>query len=189
MTYTDEFVAYARYGELEEMKALMCASRHSNDEAKAIRDLCTGRAPPSNSTALHMASANNHTDVISFLLQHLAPKDVNIRNDDGSTALHWACVNGHKDAASLLLKAGADLAIKNAAGKSAVAMAEQQGHLEVSQLLLQSCELDSNSIQESNEKATVHDNDMADSAVNEQVLESFETISIGPEPWPSSREE
>ena len=126
--HSSEFVDCARYGELDDMKAMIAEYKEqqglSELSSATLRDLYSRKAPPSSSTALHMASANNHVAVISYLLEHLTPDSVNLQNDDGATSLHWACVNGHKDAVALLLKAGADPTIKNLTGRSSVTLAE-----------------------------------------------------------------
>ena len=53
-------------------------------------------------TALMMASANGHTEVVKLLLDNGA--DVNVKNtDDGVTALFMASANGHTEIVKLLL--------------------------------------------------------------------------------------
>ncbi|TPX36197.1 hypothetical protein SmJEL517_g01492 [Synchytrium microbalum] len=168
-----EFATCARYGDLEEMKENIRASFEETNAA-TLRSIFTYKVPPSNSTALHMASANNHIDIVKYLLEHLTNGDVNLQNDDGATALHWASLNGHKQVVSLLLKAGADATIKNNAGRSSLTMSEQQGHLEVSQLLLDSFEPDADSIQETDEDVSVDD---VESGVKDMKVSSDDTIA------------
>ncbi|KAK6121554.1 hypothetical protein DH2020_044702 [Rehmannia glutinosa] len=44
-------------------------------------------------TALHMASANGHLDIVDYLISNGV--DVNASNTEKNTPLHWACLNGH----------------------------------------------------------------------------------------------
>ena len=67
-------------------------------EVKA-RDLQDGR------TALIVASAAGHSDMVSLLLHRGA--DVNTRDKGGRTALTWASVNGHTRVVNMLKAYGA----------------------------------------------------------------------------------
>ena len=66
-------------------------------------------------TALHVASANGHFNIVNMLL-----KNKNIKTDEqnefGSTALHYACTNGHINVVEALLAAKANPDIKNTQG-------------------------------------------------------------------------
>ncbi|KAJ3097906.1 hypothetical protein HDU97_004484 [Phlyctochytrium planicorne] len=140
----ENFVDCARYGELDDMKAIIdayFASTNSNKEDKDIlRTLVTTRSAAGH-TALHVASANGELAVIDYLLQYYRPNDLHIgTTEDGSTALHWAALNGKLECVERFLKEGADATFKNDDGRSAVTVAEQQGHLEVVNLLLKSFE-------------------------------------------------
>ncbi|KAJ3124526.1 hypothetical protein HK098_001074 [Nowakowskiella sp. JEL0407] len=140
---SDEFVLCARYGELEEMKELINNYLQSIGETSpsnaTLRDLFTRKDSDLN-TALHMAAANGHVDILKYLIPYLTPGDIGIGNQEGSTALHWAAVNGQVKAVEMLLAAGADATQKNNSGRSAVTVGEQQGQLEAVQLLLKSFE-------------------------------------------------
>ncbi|KAI8808897.1 ankyrin repeat-containing domain protein [Cladochytrium replicatum] len=145
---TEEFVLCSRYGELDDMQALVAhylesqnIPTYSPSLPATLRDLFT-RKSPSGHTALHMASANGHLDIVKYLLQHMTLGDVNMGNNtDNSTALHWAAVNGHLEVVEVLLSAGADATQKNSLGRSAVTVAEQQEHREVANILLKSFEV------------------------------------------------
>ena len=86
-------------------------------------------------TALMMASANGHTEIVKLLLGKGA--EVNVKNtDDGVTALFMASANGHTEIVKLLLDKGADVNVKNIYGITALFMASAHGHTEVAKLLL-----------------------------------------------------
>lgn len=96
-----EIVEFARYGELQIMDELLRLDLlHKLKEAMDERG----------NTALHMASANGHREVVEFILMAVADDAafINKVNEKGNTALHWACLNGHSEVADLLLRHGAD---------------------------------------------------------------------------------
>ncbi|KAJ3052282.1 hypothetical protein HK097_006602 [Rhizophlyctis rosea] len=137
---TEEFIACARYGELPELQSLISTYLSTLPPTLAtspqtLTTLYTIRTP-SQSTALHYASANGHLPIITHILPHIPPSFINATNDDGSTPLHWAALNGQLEVVQELLKAGANATLKNSMGRSAVTLAEQQGHLETVQALL-----------------------------------------------------
>lgn len=59
------------------------------------------------STAVHLAAANGHADVVSFLLTRTRQELINAQNKGGNTALHWAALNGHLATVKVLLEFGA----------------------------------------------------------------------------------
>ncbi|KAK9815464.1 hypothetical protein WJX72_004084 [[Myrmecia] bisecta] len=83
----------ARYGDLEDVQQAL--------DSKLDPSACDedGR------TALHMASANGHTEVVRLLVD--AGADIGSQNKEGNTPLHWACLNGHEAVARFLLQHGA----------------------------------------------------------------------------------
>ena len=97
-------------------------------------------------TPLHMAAANDHTDVLEYMLKHLDESQckqlVNEQNDAGNTALHWAALTGSIEAAKLLVAAGADAKIKNQAGHDSIYQAEAAGHEGLVEYLLQTVAFD-----------------------------------------------
>lgn len=130
----EELLACARFGELDELKALIAG--HPSPPAALL-----GLASPElhgNSTALHMAAANGHADVVAFLLGHIDRDAVNRRNEGGNTALHWASLNGHISAVELLLKAGADPKALNNAGRDPLHEAESKGLEIIASMLVRS---------------------------------------------------
>ena len=58
-------------------------------------------------TALHLAAANGHVDVVKVLIQNGA--DVNAVDEYKFTALHLAARHGHVDIAKVLIENGADV--------------------------------------------------------------------------------
>lgn len=99
--------------------------------------------PTSKNTILHMASANGHTSILSYILSSFAAaaaasssptipaKMINAQNEAGNTPLHWAAVNGHLDAVKVLVDAGADTQVRNGAEHLAVHEADVNGKEEV----------------------------------------------------------
>ena len=87
-------------------------------------------------TALILASAHGHTDIVKLLLDKGALIDMT--GTDGWTALIAASQTGHVDVASLLLDKGAIyiVDIRNIHGQTALTSASHGGHIDVIQLLL-----------------------------------------------------
>merc|ERR1711904_245894 len=69
-----------------------------------------GRGNNGNS-ALHMASANGHAEIVKELLA--AGATVDAANDAGNSAMHWGALNGHTEVVSLLLDAKANPNARN----------------------------------------------------------------------------
>ncbi|KAF9977579.1 hypothetical protein BGZ73_005562 [Actinomortierella ambigua] len=116
--HLEELIECARYGELEEIQAVVQAD---GDKAKKL----LSRQGEYGKTPLHMAAANGHLDVVQYLLDIITPGAVNTQNEQGNTALHWAATNGHYKVVEVLVTKGkADYKIKNAAGHTAMYEAE-----------------------------------------------------------------
>merc|ERR1719491_2604164 len=95
-----EFVLSARYGDLEDVQAMLSSS------ACPIDAQSHGGA-----TALLMGSANGHLEVVRALLEAKASTEV--PNEAGNTPLHWAALNGHLEVCRALVEAHADLNVRN----------------------------------------------------------------------------
>jgi ankyrin repeat protein len=112
-----EVLECARYGELEDLSELLGLGADIN----YVNEQGT--------SALHMACANGHTDIVSLLLQ----RGARLRpNHAGNTPLHWACLNGHAGVVSVLLARAppgeVDVYAKNGQGRSAFTVAISAGH-------------------------------------------------------------
>jgi ankyrin repeat protein len=98
----DELMEAARYNDVDVVRAILCI--HSTVMVYRQR-------PPQDggNTALHMAAANGHVEIIELLLLAAARGPDNssentpslrwhlIPNAAGNTALHWAAANGQTD--------------------------------------------------------------------------------------------
>ncbi|ORY98146.1 ankyrin repeat-containing domain protein [Syncephalastrum racemosum] len=119
----DDLIFFSRSGDFEELK-----------QVNAQPELFITKNDVGN-TALHMASANNHVDIVEYIIQQLKqwkPEEmrslVNTTNEQGNTALHWAALNGHLAVVELLLK--------NKADKTPIYEAQQHGHEKVAEHFL-----------------------------------------------------
>ena len=65
-------------------------------------------------TALHLAAAHGHREIVNLLLKHKA--DLNAVNEHGNTPLHYACFCGYQNIAEDLINAGALVNITNKYG-------------------------------------------------------------------------
>ncbi|KAG0239634.1 hypothetical protein BGX31_002607 [Mortierella sp. GBA43] len=115
----EDLIASARYGELEEIQDLVKTSGLDK-----VRSLLSHRGEYGK-TPLHMAAANNHVDIVEYLITIIPSEAINIQNDEGNTALHWAATNGHEEIVKLLItKGNANYKLKNSAGHTALTEAE-----------------------------------------------------------------
>ncbi|GBB99504.1 hypothetical protein RclHR1_03540023 [Rhizophagus clarus] len=125
----EEVIACARYGELEELRTIINLYPATYLELKDDQG----------NTALHMASANGHLEIVRFIIQTLGSslkKIVNTQNDSGNTPLHWSALNGHEKVVELLIKNGSDAKTKNRAGRTPMFEAQQNNHEKVVEFLL-----------------------------------------------------
>jgi len=113
-----ELLEAARYDEIDLVRAIL----------RVHPRLATYQNPDSGNTALHMASANGHANVVKLLLSLAPPFSdsapsstctvettsssstqqslIMIPNKSGNTPLHWAAANGREEIVALLLSAG-----------------------------------------------------------------------------------
>lgn len=114
-----DLMAAAAEGELGRVRDLVAAFRDPEDLA----------AVP----ALAVAAANEHWEVVSFLVS--AGLDIDTRNHNGETILMQAAVKGTLPIVEQLVQAGADPTLENDEGKTAAALAEEAGHQDVAEFL------------------------------------------------------
>lgn len=75
-------------------------------------------------TALHMASANGHLDILLFILsQPVSSQLVNTPNLQGNTPLHWAVLNRRYEVISALVNFGAICSCENVFNETPVDVA------------------------------------------------------------------
>lgn len=77
-------------------------------------------------TALMLASYNNHTNIVKFLIQNGA--DTELKDCCGTTALIGAAYYGNYDIVNTLLEFGADINCKDNDGETALFHAVREGH-------------------------------------------------------------
>ena len=110
-----EFLDCARYGELDQTRALLEVWVPKHDGFVDCTD-------ESGSTALHKASANGHVKVVRLLLLNQARHIPNFSG--GNTPLHWSAANGHESVVEAILQhyksSDIDVLAKNKAGRSAL---------------------------------------------------------------------
>ncbi|KAK9939491.1 hypothetical protein M0R45_016186 [Rubus argutus] len=101
----EDLLEAARFDDIQEIMSL--ASTVSLDSKDS-----QGR------TALHMASANGHLDIVEYLV--CRGVDLNAPNEEMNTPLHWACLNGHVEVVKKLIFAGANVSVLNSYEKSPI---------------------------------------------------------------------
>ena len=109
-------------------------------------DLNYQDATASMNTALHMAAANGHSEVVKLLLKHAERVKLDLQNETGNTPLHYAALNGKKEAVEMLVEAKASAKINNNFGRSALEDALQAGHGDIAEVLAPISDLDEEKI-------------------------------------------
>ena len=111
-----------RFNDLETVKALQCQGITFQ-----MKDGCRN-------TPLHLASRENHREMVSHILQHdVGPNET---NGEGKTPLHLASGAGHLAAADLLLQRRADTSIKDLQGNTPLHLACMNGRWRIAELLI-----------------------------------------------------
>ncbi len=126
ITDYEEFILCARFGELEEIEKIL----------KAFPTFNLMQTDNNGNTALHMAAANGHNDVLALLLSKGPSDYANVSNNEGNRPLHWACLNGHLETVKILLEHGADIQAKNINEKTCLYEANTSGKEEISRFLI-----------------------------------------------------
>ncbi|KAK3996632.1 ankyrin repeat-containing domain protein [Cladorrhinum sp. PSN332] len=115
----DDLIYFSRAGDKEELASILgvIGERTASSPAEI---LAAAIDKGNKSTCLHMAAANGHTDLVSFLLEQFSsrPKEekqafLDAPNEFGNTGLHWAAMSGHLPIVKLLVEAGASVALPN----------------------------------------------------------------------------
>ena len=86
-------------------------------------------------TPLHLATKNNHADIVLKLIQ--AGANINAVDQHGSTALYFAAAKGHTEIALALIKKGANPNAIDQHGSTALHFAAAKGHTEIALALIQ----------------------------------------------------
>lgn len=135
----DIIIEDARYGDLETLQEIF-----GELPAESLLEI---KETETLNTPIHMACANGHLDVVTYLLSLLSFSDakalVNTVNAEGNTALHWASLNGHLSIVELLCdKYEADCFVKNNAGHDAIFEAENNGKEQIETYFLKKFDVD-----------------------------------------------
>ncbi len=127
LTLDEYYLECARYGELSDLiSAMKEADKSFNVNLKDFRG----------NSALHMACANGHIEMVKYLLDVLHC-EINIKNTSENTPLSWAALNGQKEVVKILLEHNADYEIKNSQGKTPSEVAYDSGNLEIAEMITQ----------------------------------------------------
>lgn len=102
----DLLIDGARYGDLEDVQQAIEQGAQVDWQDEQGR------------TALHMASANGHTQTVIYLLK--AGAEAAPANKEGNTPLHFACLNGHVQVVQELTQRGASPSALNSHSQSPV---------------------------------------------------------------------
>ena len=111
--------------------ALMLAS--ANGHLEMVKLLVENGADYTN--ALRLASREGHLEVVKYLVEDGA--NINAKNKDSWTALMWASLNGHLEVVKYLIENGADINAKDKDGWTVLMWASREGHLEVVKYLIE----------------------------------------------------
>ncbi|KAG2231288.1 ankyrin repeat-containing domain protein [Thamnidium elegans] len=129
----DDLIYFARAGELEDLK-----------ETKVPTPKLYVEKDESGKTALHMASANNHLDIVKFIVEQLSTLEesekltlINTKNEEGNTPLHWAALNGNYEVVEALVTNGGDCKIRNNMNRTPIYEAQQRSHEKIAEFFLQ----------------------------------------------------
>ncbi|XP_017549460.1 diacylglycerol kinase iota isoform X2 [Pygocentrus nattereri] len=87
-------------------------------------------------SALHLASQNGHSEIVSFILQHGSKLILDLtEKETGDTALHKAAQQRHHDVCRRLVEAGASTSNVNFLGKTPKDCAQEAGDSELASYL------------------------------------------------------
>ncbi|RDD41570.1 Transient receptor potential cation channel subfamily A member 1 [Trichoplax sp. H2] len=87
-------------------------------------------------SAIHLATKNDHYDMVEMICNMRSEVDVNARNKVGQRPLHFASINGSKRLVKLLLKYGADPEARDNCFGAPIHVAAKSGFRDVISVLL-----------------------------------------------------
>lgn len=122
-----EFRMAAGMGQLERVQDFVKQGAEVNSRGPSAGNV------PAGATALMLAAARDHLEVVKFLVSKGAR--VNQADDGGGTALIYAVWKGYKDIVAFLLKSGADVYARTKDGRTPLSVARQFGHGEIERML------------------------------------------------------
>jgi GA-binding protein transcription factor beta len=132
----------AQYGHVETAEVLISTGVGRNARTKVNR------------TPLHVAAQEGHYSVVKLLVTSRA--DVNAKDMLQMTPLHWAVEKGHADIIQLLVCHGANVHVLNKFEKSPINIAVSRGRKDLLDVLLQSCMMQNDIIEDKEETAVTH---------------------------------
>ena len=136
LSSAEELRFAARAGDIDDVnKVLNRYKGESNELAKLLPAVLAATDDLSGNSALHLCSANGHTDIVQVLLDHKAPIDST--NLSGSTPLHYASLTGNLDVVKVLIQKGAKPVIENKYGKTALDEAHNGKHSDIAKFLIE----------------------------------------------------
>lgn len=153
----DAVILDARAGDLESLQEIFTTLIHP-------KLLATCVSSDNGSTALHMAAANGHLEVVKYIMEQVKQsadagavgRYVNLQNKTGNTALHWATLNGKLDVVQYLCdECDADPFVKNEFGHDPIFEAENNGKEEVENYFLKKFDVEPESESESEDDVKV----------------------------------
>ena len=152
----DDLLYFARTNSLSDLQETLSnlSTTNSAPSLQSSQLLFHAVDPSTGNSALHMASANGHVEIINYILSLLSDPNpnldleqeaegggskkelLNMQNKAGNTALHYASLNGHLSAVKTLVTAGVNPSVQNSAGHEAAFEAERAEKVEVAEFLL-----------------------------------------------------
>ncbi|KAI5799201.1 ankyrin repeat-containing domain protein [Peziza echinospora] len=168
--HIDDILYLARIGDVTELLVLLTELREAGittpSGGNTNKEYILAAKDEDGNTAIHMASANGHTGIVTTFLPQSSKSEATTttstaptesssssstptqpphilttpQNTAGNTPLHWASVNGHLSTVKALVELGnADATVQNKAGRDPVFEAELADHGDVVDWLLRSC--------------------------------------------------
>ncbi|KAB1227975.1 Ankyrin repeat-containing protein P16F5.05c [Morella rubra] len=130
--HVDALLEAARHDDLDDVVSLASAGvplDSKDSQGRTVPSVFEPSPADILITALHMAAANGHLDVLEFLIDRVV--DLNAFNEEKNTPLHWACLNGHLEVVKKLILAGADVSILNSYERTPMDEAVTRGKMDV----------------------------------------------------------